>query len=102
MPSIVAITSKTVINSGNFGPSFYRNGSYTIEGAGSGVIVAESDSEIFILTNYHVVEDTTELSVKFIDDKSYDATIKGVSERKDIAIVSVSKKDMKIVLGNRF
>ena len=92
MPSIVAITSKTVINSGRFGPSFYGNGSYTTEGAGSGVIVSEDDDEIFILTNYHVVENSSELSVKFIDDKSYDATIKGVSERKDIAIVSVSKK----------
>ena len=95
MPSIVAITSKTVIDSGNFGFSFFGNGSYTAEGAGSGVIVYEDDDEIFILTNYHVVENSSELSVKFIDDKSYDATIKGVSERKDIAIVSVSKKDIK-------
>ena len=95
MPAIVAITSKTVISSGRFGPSFYGNGnSYTTEGAGSGVIVAENDSEIFILTNYHVVENTTELSVKFIDDNSYDAKVKGVSERKDIAIVSVNKKDV--------
>ena len=94
MPSIVSITSKTIIDSGNFGPSFFGNRSYTTEGAGSGVIVSEDDNEIYILTNYHVVEDTTELSVKFIDDKSYDATIKGVSERKDIAIVSVSKKDI--------
>ena len=95
MPSIVAITSKTVINSGRFGPSFYGNNrSYTTEGAGSGVIVSENDNEIFILTNYHVVENSSELSVKFIDDKSYDASIKGVSERKDIAIVSVSKKNL--------
>ena len=94
MPSIVAITSKTVIDSGNFGPTFYGNRSYVTEGAGSGVLVAENDSEIFILTNYHVVENSSELSVKFIDDKSYDATIKGVSERKDIAIVSVSKKSI--------
>ena len=95
MPSIVAITSKTVINSGRFGPSFYGNSrSYTTEGAGSGVIVSENENEIFILTNYHVVEDSSELSVKFIDDKSYDATIKGVSERKDIAIVSVSKNSL--------
>ena len=93
MPSIVSITSKTVINSGRFGP-FSSNGSYTSEGAGSGVIVYEDDSDIFILTNYHVVENSSELSVKFIDDKSYDATIKGVSERKDIAIVSVSKKSL--------
>ena len=94
MPSIVAITSKTIISSGRFGPSFYGNRSYTTEGAGSGVIVYEDDNDIYILTNYHVVEDSTELSVKFIDDKSYDATIKGVSERKDIAIVSVSKKSI--------
>ena len=91
MPSIVAITSKTVIKSGRFGPSYGSRG-YTQEGAGSGVIVAEDDDEIFVLTNYHVVENSTELSVKFIDDKSYDATIKGVSERKDIAIVSVVKR----------
>ena len=97
MPSIVAITSKTVINSGRFGPSFYGYGSnkYTSEGAGSGVIVASDDDEIFILTNYHVVKDTSELSVKFIDDESYDAKIKGISERFDIAVVSVSKKDLK-------
>ena len=95
MPSIVSITSKTVINTGRFGYSFYGNGSYITEGAGSGVIVSENDNEIFILTNYHVVQDAGELSVKFIDDTSYDATVKGVSERKDIAIVSVNKKDIK-------
>ena len=94
MPSIVAITSKTVINSGRFGYSFFGNESYTTEGAGSGVIVSENDSELFILTNYHVVENSSELSVKFIDDSTYDAIIKGVSERKDIAIVSVKKSDI--------
>lgn len=91
MPSIVAITSKTVINSGQFGPSFFGEG-YTAEGAGSGVIVYENDSDIFVLTNNHVVENSKQLSVRFIDDKSYDATVKGVSERRDIAIVSISKK----------
>ena len=93
MPSIVAITSKTIINSGRYS-YFFSRGSYTTEGAGSGVIVSENDEEIFILTNYHVVEDSNELSVKFIDDNSYDASIKGVSERMDIAIVSVKKSDV--------
>ena len=98
MPSIVAITSKTVIDSGRFGPSYFGydyGNKYTTEGAGSGVIVATDEDEIFILTNYHVVQGTTELSVKFIDEESYDAKIKGISERKDIAVVSVSKKNMK-------
>ena len=92
MPSIVSITSKTVISSGNYGPSRGRN--YVSVGAGSGVIVYEDDNNLYVLTNYHVVEDSSELSVKFINDKSYDAKVKGVSERKDIAIVSISKKDM--------
>nr|MCR5788054.1 trypsin-like peptidase domain-containing protein [Bacilli bacterium] len=97
MPSIVSITSKTVISEGNFGPSFYgynNSRSYTTEGAGSGVIVYEDDDYIYILTNNHVVDDASELSVKFINDKSYDAKVKGVSERKDIAIVYLSKKDI--------
>ena len=93
MPSIVAITSKTVINSGRFGPSYY-GGSYTTEGAGSGVIVYEDDNKIYVLTNNHVVENSSELSVKFINDKSYDAVICGISKRKDIAIVSINKKDI--------
>lgn len=93
MPSIVSITSKTIISSGNYGP-FYSGGEYTSEGAGSGVIVAENDDEIFILTNYHVVKNTNELSVKFIDDNSYDAMVKGISERKDIAIVSIKKANI--------
>ncbi len=96
MPSIVAITSKTVISSGRFGPSYFggRNNDYTQEGAGSGVIVAQDSNSIYILTNYHVVENSSELSVKFIDDESYDAKVKGVSERKDIAIVAVDKKSI--------
>ncbi len=101
MPSIVAITSKTVISSGRFGPSYYgyggnnNNRKYTTEGAGSGVIVATDDDEIFVLTNYHVVDGASELSVKFIDDESYDAKVKGISERKDVAVVSIKKSDMK-------
>ena len=92
MPSIVAITSKTIISSGGFGPFYSR--SYTALGAGSGVIISENENEIFILTNYHVVENSNELSIKFVNDKSYDASVKGVSKRKDIAVISVNKKDI--------
>lgn len=94
MPSIVAITSKTIVSSGRFGPYYYGNDEYTTEGAGSGVIVAEDDKNIYILTNYHVVENTNELTITFINEESCDATLKGVSERKDIAIVSVSKSSI--------
>lgn len=89
MPSIVAITSKTLVSSGRYGPSFFGTEQYT-EGAGSGIIVSQTDTELLILTNNHVVEGTDTLSVQFVDEKSVDATIKGTSERKDVAVVSVN------------
>lgn len=93
MPSIVSITSKTLISSGRFGPNFFGEEQYA-EGAGSGIIISKSDTDIMILTNNHVIDNASELSVQFINEKSYDAKIIGTSERKDIAIISVSLKDI--------
>ena len=96
MPSIVAITSKTLISSGQYGPSIFGGSQeYTAEGAGSGIIISKTDSDILILTNYHVIEGAEELSVTFYDEKSYDATVVGVSEKKDIAVIKVALNDIK-------
>ena len=90
MPSIVAITSETLINSGMYGPSFfYNNNQSYATGAGSGIIVAKTDSELLILTNNHVVEGADKLSVQFINEKSIAATIKGSSAARDIAIIAI-------------
>lgn len=90
MPSIVSITSKTLVSSGNFGPSFFNNNQQQYaEGAGSGIIISKTDDELLILTNNHVVDGAEELSIQFVNGKSVDARIKGTSERKDVAIVSV-------------
>lgn len=95
MPSIVAITSKSLISSGNYGPSFFGNGEdqYT-EGAGSGIIISETDDELLILTNNHVIEGADELSVQFVNEKTADATVKGTSSRKDVAVISVKKSSL--------
>lgn len=90
MPAIVSITSKTLIQSGYYGPfSFGSNQTQYVEGAGSGIIISNSNDEILILTNNHVVNDSSELTVKFINDKEADARIVGTSERKDIAVIAV-------------
>ena len=88
MPSIVAITSKTLIKSGAYGPSFFSQNQYT-EGAGSGIIISQTADEILILTNNHVVEGAEELTVQFVNEKNADAIIKGTSEKRDIAVISV-------------
>lgn len=98
MPSIVAITSKTLVSSGSFGPSWFfdnSNGNKQYqEGAGSGIIVSQTDDELLILTNHHVIDGAEELSVQFVNEKSYDAKVKGSSEKKDVAIISVKTKDI--------
>lgn len=92
MPSIVSITSKTLVNSGMFGP-FYSEKQYA-EGAGSGIIVSKTDSELLILTNNHVIEGAKELAVQFVNEKSVDATVKGTSEKRDVAVISVKLSDL--------
>lgn len=95
MPSIVSITSKTLIKSGYYGPGFYGNNTERYaEGAGSGIIISNTNDELLVLTNNHVVDGSSELTVKFIDDKEVDATIKGTSERKDIAVISIKISDI--------
>jgi len=96
MPSVVAITSTEIIQSaGNdFWSYFYGNGSgsgqqYESQGAGSGIIVGESDTELLIVTNQHVVSDADSLSVQFVDGKSVEATVRGENEKQDIAVISI-------------
>lgn len=99
MPSIVSITSQTLVTSGQYGPGFFGYGSgnnsnrYTT-GAGSGIIVSKTSSELMILTNKHVIEDSDKLSVQFINGKSVDAVVKGYSSSKDIAIITVKITDL--------
>lgn len=88
MPSIVSITSKTLVKQGLFGPSYYNQEQYQ-EGAGSGIIISKNDDELLILTNNHVIEGAEELSVQFVNEKSVDATVKGSSERRDVAVIAI-------------
>ena len=93
MPSIVSITSKTLVKSGMFGPSYFNDKQYA-EGAGSGIIVSKTDTELLILTNNHVIEGAEELSVQFVNEKDVDAKVKGSSERKDVAVIAVKLSDL--------
>lgn len=94
MPSIVSITSKTLVQSNSYFP-WYGTQEYETEGAGSGIIINKTNSELLILTNYHVVENTKEIIVSFIDETNVNATIKGYAARKDVAVISVKLNDIK-------
>ncbi|MBE5940054.1 MAG: PDZ domain-containing protein [Lachnospiraceae bacterium] len=92
LPSVVAITSTSYINAGN--NPFLHGYSYQVTGAGSGIIIGQNEKELLIVTNDHVVEDTTELTIEFVDGKSYDAYVKGTRSSYDIAVVAVKINDL--------
>ncbi len=81
MPATVAITSTFETQ------SWY--GAYTSEGGGTGIIVRQTDGELLIVTNNHVVEDALNVSVTFIDGTTVDATVKGTDSSADLAVLSI-------------
>ena len=91
MPSLVTISTMTVEEMRNF---FGGTQQYEVEGAGTGVIVGENDTELLIATNYHVVEGANSLSVGFVDEHSVEAQVKGMDVENDLAVVSVKLSDI--------
>lgn len=86
MPSVVAINNTMLLQSNSwFGPSQ----TYEVPSSGSGIIVGKNDDELLIVTNNHVVEDSKELNVVFIDDQSVAAAIKGTDADTDLAVIAV-------------
>lgn len=66
--------------------------SYTREGQGSGFLIS---ADGYLLTNNHVIEDATEVTVKLTDDTELDAKVVGVDPRTDVALLKVdARKDL--------
>ncbi len=93
MPSVVSITSLTVQEV----QSYFFGGGYTqeYESSGSGIIIGQNDNELLIVTNNHVVEGSSALTVTFADDTSLEAQIKGTDADSDLAIVAVPLSTIK-------
>lgn len=105
MPSVVAITSKTLIESNSydsiydyyFGGGNNRKQTYEQEAAGSGIIVDQTDTELLIVTNNHVVEGADSLKIQFDGmeaSEAVDGYTKGTDANADVAVVAVKLKDI--------
>lgn len=91
MPSIVSITSMSVEEVQSFFGTTWQKQS---EGAGTGIIISENDSELLIVTNNHVVENSDALTVTFNDETSVSADIKGIDDACDVALLSVPTESL--------
>ena len=77
--SVVEITTEIIETS-----SFY--GQYISAGAGSGVIISEDG---YIITNNHVIDGASSITVTLRNGESYDATLVGTDSQVDIALLKI-------------
>jgi serine protease Do len=63
------------------------------KGVGSGFIVSPDG---YILTNAHVVDDATEVTVKLTDKREFKAKVIGADRRSDVALVKIDAKDLPV------
>ena len=49
--------------------------------AGSGIIVEQTDTELLVVTNNHVVEGADSLSIQFVDGESVEGSVKGTDTK---------------------
>jgi S1-C subfamily serine protease len=78
-PAVVQIT--TSVNS-----TSQFEGSTQATGVGSGIIY---DTTGYILTNYHVVEGASSLTVALTDGRTFDGTVVGSDSKTDLAVVKI-------------
>ncbi|MCD8151215.1 MAG: trypsin-like peptidase domain-containing protein [Clostridiales bacterium] len=90
--SVVAITNMSVSEVQTMFGTYEQES----EGSGSGVIISQTDTELLIATNYHVIEDADELTVCFMDSEDwvYSAQLKGTDSDNDLAVIAVTISDM--------
>lgn len=96
LPSVVSITNKGVTEVRTMFGTYQQD----TESSGSGIIIGENDTELLIVTNYHVISGSNDLSVVFSYDEDSDepslvsAKVKGYVSDKDLAVIAVSLDDI--------
>lgn len=99
LPSVVAITNISVQEVRSYFNRFGPNGGGQTQlkettSCGSGVIIANDGTYLYMVTNAHVVKDATTLSVSFADNSVCEAKLCGTDEEMDLAVIKVEKSDL--------
>ena len=63
------------------------NREFRTQGLGSGIVVRNDGNGYYVLTNYHVVGDAEQITVRLDDGRDFTASMVGSDERLDLAMV---------------
>ena len=83
--SVVEISTASVVTDGFFSQ-------YVTSGAGSGVIITQSEDAGYLLTNNHVIDEAEEIAVRLTNGDEYLAQVLGSDASKDLAVLRIEKK----------
>ncbi len=89
LQSVVAISCQIVSYGYGFG-----NQSYTSTSSGSGFVLT---ADGYVVTNYHVIDGATSITVVTADETEYTAELIGGDESNDIALLKVEAADLRPV-----
>ncbi len=90
MPAVVSVNNKYIEKTSFWGQEYSSEAVST----GSGIIVGQNDTELLLVTNYHVIASAEELTVQFCDGKQVKAQTKGSDSDKDLAVIAVQLADI--------
>ncbi len=93
LPCVVSITNTSVKQLRDMWGNGIRE--YEDVSRGSGIIIGQTDEELLIATNAHVVNGADSITVGFVDSEIYDATVKGEDTEIDLAVIGVKMSDIK-------
>lgn len=99
LPGVVAITNISVQEVRSYFNRFGPNGAGQTQmeettSCGSGVIFSMDDTYLYIVTNQHVVDGATTLSVSFVDNAVCEAQLCGTDADVDIAVLKVALSNL--------
>ncbi len=90
MPAIVSINNHYTEKMSYFGQTMTSEA----DASGSGIIVGQNDTELLIVSNYHVIADADELTVQFVEGSEAKASVKGTDADMDLAVIAVPIGDV--------
>ncbi len=78
----------------------YKNDT-TVQSTGSGFVYKSDDKYAYLMTNHHVIDGASKVTLIRSDDKEIDGKVLGSDQYLDLAVVRIDKKDMidKVAIG---